>query len=340
MKKIYKTALIVIVLAAVAIYLIVSNSKGTIRKELKDFAIDDTSTVTKIFMVDKNNKSITLEKKDNYWVVNKDYVARRDLVNVLLKTILRLNVKAPVSRSTHNLIVSKLATNSTKVEIYQNGNLAKTYYVGGSTPDNMGTYMLLEKSSIPFIVDVPGFTGYLTTRFSTELNEWKDRSVFRYKFSDILSVSVENPAAPSQSFRAINYGDNKFGLKNLKDNSDIRDFDTMAVKEYIGHFKNLNFESFVTNIPQQRRDSVLKSRPILTVTVEDRSGLKKTLRMYLRPNYDKEVDENTDEVYLWDANRMYGFINNDKDMVIIQYFVFDPVIKEVVSFQKKHRITS
>lgn len=337
MKKIIKPIIIVIALTAIALYLYFSNTKGTIRKELKDFVIEDTASITKVFMVDKNNKSVTLERKENYWTANKDFIARKDLVDVLLKTICRLNVKAPVARSSHNVIVSKLASTSTKVEIYQNDKLTKTYYVGGATPDNMGTYMLLDQSSVPFIMDIPGFTGYLTTRFSTEITEWKDRAVFRYKFADIANITVENPTAPSQSFKAINYGNNKFGLKSLKDNKDFENFDTLSLKEYIGYFKNLSFESFVSNIPQARRDSVFKSIPLLIITVENKSREKQSIRMYLRPNYEKEADEKSNETFPWDVNRMYGFINNDKDMVIIQYFVFDPIIKEAVSFQKKHR---
>ncbi|MBI5219662.1 MAG: DUF4340 domain-containing protein [Bacteroidia bacterium] len=337
MKKIKWTLVIAVILAAAVIYLYYTNSKSTINKELRDFAIDDTASITKIFLVDKNNHSITLEKKENYWTVNKDFTARNDLVNILLKTICRLNVKAPVPKSSHNTIVKSLAANSTKVEIYQNDRLVKTYYVGGSTPDNMGTYMLLEGSSVPFIMDIPGFTGYLSTRYTTDMVEWRERNVFRYKFSDIASVTAETPGAPSQSFKAISYGNNKFGIYSVAEKKDVPVFDTLALKKYIAYFKNLNFESYITDISAERKDSVLKSLPITIITVEDRAGNKKTIKMFYRPNYKKLVD-GRGNLYQYDPDRMFSFINSDKDMILIQYFVFDPVIKELNYFTTKRNL--
>jgi hypothetical protein len=339
MKKLLFPIILVIILGIAAVILYINNSGSTIKKELRDFAVEDTASVTRIFLADKNNQTITLDRKDGFWTVNKNFIARRDLIDVLLRTICHLNVKAPVPKSAHNTIVKGLAANSTKVEIYQNNALSKTYYVGGATPDNMGTYMLIEGSGVPFVMDLPGFTGYLSLRYTTDISEWKDRCIFRYKFSDIASVTIENPAAPSQSFQAIQKGTNKFSLYSLSEKKELSGFDTLAVKEYMAYFKKMNFETYVTTITKERRDSVFKSRPILIITVEDKAGTKKTIRMYLRPNYDKLM-KGESEVYEWDPDRMYAFINDDRDLVIIQYFVFDPVIKELNYFFRKHGHTS
>lgn len=337
MKKIIKPAIIAVILGIIAFWLWYSNSGSTINKELRDFAIEDTASITKIFMVDKNNRNVTLERKNGGWILNNGYGVRKDLVDVLLKTINRLHVKAPVSKSAHNTIVKNLASVSVKVEIYQDSKLRKVYYVGGATPDNLGTYMLLEGSSVPFVMDIPGFSGYLTTRFSTDELDWKDRNVFRYKFSDIAGITVENPAAPSQSFRILCRGNNRFLLRTLTENTDIQNFDTLSVKEYISNFKNLNFETYVAEIPAARLDSIKKSRPLFNITVEDKEGGKKIIRMYLRPNYDKYVDGNNEKTNEFDPDRMYAFINNGRDLVIIQYYVFDPVMKELNYFLTKRK---
>ncbi len=338
MGKIIKPAIIVAVLAVIATWLYVSNSGSTIKKELRDFAVEDTSAITKIFMVDKNNQSVTLERNDGSWLLNGEFGVRKDFIDILLKTINRLNVKSPVAKSAHNTIVKNLASKSIKVEIYQKGKLIKTYYVGGVTPDNLGTYMLLEGSAEPFIMDIPGFSGYLTTRYSTFALDWKDRNMFRYKFTDIASVTVENPSTPSQSFKITNAGSNKFELLSLADRKPIQKFDTVSVKEYISLFKNLNFEVYVSDIPDARKDSIMKSQPVLTLTVEDKNGKKKTARIHYRPNYDSAPDKTCNKINKFDPDRLYAFIHNNKDLVLIQYYVFDPVFKELNYFliNKKH----
>ena len=304
------------------------------RSELRDFAVEDTASITKIFLADKNNKTITLVRKDGFWTVNNVFAARKDLVDVLLKTICRLNVKAPVSKSTHNTIVKALATSSVKVEIYQKEKLVKTFYVGGATPDNLGTYMLLEGSAAPFIMDIPGFFGYLTSRFTTDLNDWRDHSVFRYNFADIENVEVKFPTAPTQSFRASNLSNNHFRLESLTDGKQILHFDTIAVKEFLGSFKRLNFESFITDVSQKRRDSILNSTPIAIITVTDKTGTKNTAKFFYKPNFPKKQNQDG-ELFPYDPDRMYAFVNQDKDLVNAQYFVFDPVIKELASFLPK-----
>jgi hypothetical protein len=67
-----------------------------------------------------------------------------------------------------------MAAKSTKIEIYSKGEKVKQYYVGHATQDNTGTYMLLTNPETdknyeePFITHIPGFEGFLSTRYLTE----------------------------------------------------------------------------------------------------------------------------------------------------------------------------
>lgn len=337
MKKFVAPIVIVIILAIIALFYFFNNSKSTIKKELRDFAVEDTASITRVFMADKANKNITLTRQRNTWLINNEFPARKDLTDVLLKTICRLRVKAPVPKSAHNTIVKGLATNSVKVEIYRESTLLKTFYVGGATPDNLGTYMLLEGSSVPFIMEIPGFFGYLTPRFTTDINDWKDKCVFSYKFTDIATIVCENISAPKQSFKIESPGNNIYNLISLADNKPVGIFDSLSVKEYIANFKLLNFESYAATIPPQRRDSIKKARPIARISVTDRAGKTKDIVMYMRPNLSRLLN-NEGKPYEYDPDRMYAFINGYNELVIVQNYVFDPVIKELGYFlkQKKH----
>ena len=108
----------------------VEEKKGTL-KVLRDFAVKDTASVDKIFLADKQNATILLERKDNYWTVNGKYRARRDFIDLLLETIHRVEVAEPVVETKTENVLRRISSDGVKVEIYQNGKLAKTYYVGG-----------------------------------------------------------------------------------------------------------------------------------------------------------------------------------------------------------------
>jgi hypothetical protein len=154
--------LIMCVLAFTTVFLVTKYQNSTLKEELSDFAVEDTASIDKIFLSDKDGYKLLLERKTvSAWKVNNSFEARPDAIKILLETIHQIRVKAPVGRASFNNVIKKLAVKSTKVEIYQKGKIVKTYYVGGTTEDFLGNYMMIENSAAPFIIHIPGFEGYL-----------------------------------------------------------------------------------------------------------------------------------------------------------------------------------
>ncbi len=327
---------IVIVSILISLYYIffINTSSNLSNKELRDFAVEDTASVNKIFMVDKSNAKVLLERKHGYWQINKKYRVRKDAIALLLKTINRVAIKSPVSKSAHNTVVKNLAVHSTKVEIYANNKLIRTYYVGGPTSDQYGTYMLIEGSSVPFIMHIPGFSGYLSTRYFVEEGLWRSMQIFNYQYKDIVSILVEIPLAPSKSFKIINNGDNNFALESVYQQKMINDFDTIAVKKYIANYKNISYQALLNNFDQNKKDSIISTQPYYIFTVEDKNGIKQTIKTYKMPSFDDMLLDGEGNKLDFDPDQMYGYIN-DEDFVSVQYYVFDNLIKEIDNFLKK-----
>jgi len=195
MKKNRGILVIVIILAIMAVILVLQNRKGTLKGEMGEFAIVDTASVTKIFMADMRNNQVLLTKNSpGEWMLNDSLKARKEGLDLLLKTMSNLAVKAPVPKKSYNSVIKRLATNSIKVEIYQkkyrvdlfnwiklfpHEKLTKVYYVGNATPDNMGTFMLLDGSDVPFVVYEPGFRGFVAARYTAATNDWRDHQIFK-----------------------------------------------------------------------------------------------------------------------------------------------------------------
>ncbi|MBL7925149.1 MAG: DUF4340 domain-containing protein, partial [Bacteroidia bacterium] len=207
-----RTVLIVLVLLAIlAAWLWFNRSGSTIKGELRDFAVQDTGRVDKIFLADKDGRQVTLVREaPGRWMVNNRFMARQDAINSLLYTIKAVEVRSPVGRNLYNNTMKLMAAKSVKIEIYAGDENLKTYYVGHPTMDNLGTFMYLESSSVPFITHIPGFNGFLSTRYFASEAEWRDKSIFRLDPKRIVAVEILEYARPARSLRLTRETDSSY----------------------------------------------------------------------------------------------------------------------------------
>lgn len=333
MKKNYVFLIVICILIIIAVILINNNKKTTLKKELRDYAIQDTSKIDKIFMVDKENNKVELIKDENVWTVNNKFPARLAAVNILLETLGNMQIRYPVPKTSHNTVVKQMSSQSIKVQVFTHNHLLNTYYVGGPTQDHQGTYMLIEGSDVPMVVFVPGFNGYLTPRFFTCEIDWHDNTIFKYNYTDIYAVTIEHPQEPEKSFKITCLSPNSFSFIKLQDNSNIENWDTLAIKTYFSFFKKISFDHYLTQIPETKKDSILNATPIYIFTVEDIFHNKKTIKTFLKDPQPNPKKRNLSSHYpKYDENNMYGYIPGDNYISMVQYYVFDPLIKEPKDF--------
>lgn len=347
MKK-YKISIIVLVaLALIAAFLLMKNSGGSFRKKSNVFAVSDTSNITKFFLADKNNNTVLVERSANgSWVLNNKYEVNPSMVQILLKTFILIDIKAPVAKSTRNTIIRLLAGKSVKTEIYQrvyrinlfnriklfpHEKLTRTYYVGDATMDNSGTFMLMEGSEEPYIVNIPGFRGFVSTRYSAMEADWRSHSVFRFKVPEIRSVSVSFNENPERSFMITNQNNRSFSLVSMIDNRIIERFDTSRVVQYLSMFHDLNYERVLDDMIKTKRDSILATIPTYEITLVDKLGKAHTLKTWKRRADVGQLDmEGTQAI--WDLERMYGMLDNSEYLIAVQYFVFNDILVPIQAF--------
>jgi hypothetical protein len=340
MKKNRILYFLIALLGAIAAYFYLNNKSGTIndQKGVKsDFAISDTLSIDKIFIANAQGKSVTLSKVDNVWMVDGKYVARPDNMRLLMKTFSRIDVKSPVPKTAFKSVVKMLATSAVKVEIYQGESLpSKIYYVGGATNDHQGTYMLLEsegeKSTVPFIMHIPGFYGYLTTRFFTEPDQWRDAVVFRYSPEEIKSIEVNYFETPEESF-VINNKDNKLTLLDVSSNEIIKNVDDALLLDYVNRYSKVYYEMIDVESPKEKIDSTLASTPYFSIEVINVKGVSNKIVSYHMPNFRGIVDKEEKE-YVYDVDRMYGYLNDDL-FTYIQFATFDKLTLPKTYFKKR-----
>jgi len=338
LKKNILTIVVIVLLGAAAVYLYLNRTgKSSIANDaFSKFAIEDTSLVTAIRITDFNGQSVFLERgrDSDLWDVNRTYKARKDAVDLLLKTFKRIQVKQPVADAAKENVLRMIAGAGKMVEIYTGEEEPeKIWYIGTPTPDHFGTNMLLEipgegKGELPYVMHMSGFSGILNTRFFVEEQDWRYTGLFRYPNLEIASIKLENNVLPSQSF-SITYGtENDLALFDHTGRS-VPYFDTLTVKDYLIQFKRVHLESHVSMLSKFQEDSVLVQPPHFVLTVTDKAGERKTVSFYRKA----PVNEITDMYSIpavWDLERLYG-TTTGSDLFLVQSYTFGPIL---VGFEK------
>lgn len=289
----------------------------------------------------RGNEVLLKEVKPGFWTLNDSLKARKEGVELLLNTMQRLAVKAPVSKSSYNTIIKRLASASTKVEIYQivprinifniielfpHEKKTMVYYVGPATPDNMGTFMLKEGSDTPFVVYIPGFKGYVSARYTAYVSDWRDHTIFAKKPDQIRSIQVEFPQQPDESFRIDKYSDQDVKLSQLVTGKEFDGFDTTRMIDFINAYRNIRFEVSYEDITSEFQDSITSQPPVNIIQLTDTNGNTTKITTYRRANIAQQEDLEGN-LYPHDVNRLYAWLEKEKELVIIQYFVFDPITR-------------
>ena len=334
MKK-NRTSLIITALLVLAslYFLFFRDSFSTLGQKDNDFAVQDTAAITKIFMADKDNRTVTLTRvKGGEWMVNKKYKVRSDAISTLLFTIKMVTVENIIDPTGVPNVIKALASGAIKVEIYEGDKRVKVYYVGGPTADQLGTYMLLANQETgknvkePYITYIPGFNGYLSTRYFINQDDWRDRTIFRYYPYALKTVKLTYPQSDS-GFTVNVLGRNRFSLSNSA-GQPVPVFDTIAVKQYLTYYQDVEWELTVEGA--KNKDSILNSPPIAIMNVTDTTGKLTTVKLFNKKTPPEDVQK-YGKVYKYDPDQMFALVNG-KDFVMVQYFVFGKMLENIKYF--------
>jgi hypothetical protein len=326
--------IVLVILAGLAYWMIGKQPWNTLKGELKDFAIKDTAHITRMFFADKKGNQVLLERNENnQWVVNNQYPADPDKVNIMLATMHDVQVRNPITEKQHNTVVGILATEGVKAEFYEGDKRIKTIYIGSSTPDQEGTYMLIEGSSEPFVTHINGFVGYLSPRFETIAQKWKTKELFTIPAIDIKEVSIQYPQNPKLSFTVTNGA-----TPVLSSTNGVEQADAKFLQFYLGSFQHIFFEAYAEYTPQQT-DSIYHTTPLCILKITKNTGEQTTLQIHLKP-----VDRRTKQQYdekgsplPFDPEKYYAFLNDKKeDVVIIQQYVFGRLLRTLDNMKTAH----
>ena len=312
-----------------------SNENHLSNEDARDFAIKNINKIDKIFLASKDGVSITLTKKEDHWLVNNRFIAREDRIKTLLNTAQKIHTKNRISKKKIKRVIKNLSATHIKAEFYSKGKLKKCYFVGGETQEGNGTYMLLidpgtqQNAKKPFVTSIRGFQGYLTPRYEPLIDNWRDLKIFHFPKNRIKSVEMQYPNNIDNSFK-IEIEDNQYIVSQ---NGKKVEAESKKIKLYLMNFKTISAERLVPKLGLGKdiMTRLKASSPYFKLTVTDLSGKSNTVIGYRRS---AEIGEtNAMGIPLkYDPDRFYGMCFGGKELTILQYYVFDPLLKTVKDF--------
>lgn len=324
---------ILVVLGLGVYYFLTGKKDNSFSASEAGFTID-TAALGKIFLSSNDGKSVTLDRTDSGWMVNKQYKALKATTDMLLQTLAAQRALYPAPESAHNYIIKSMAGTSTKVELYdRDGKKMRVFYVGFEAPKYIGTYMLMEGAEKPYVVQIEGNNGYLTPRYSPDIKDWRDRTVFNVTPDQIQSIKVSYPHDPINSFVLRQQGNS---VTVDADSSLIHDntFNERRARVYLKFFQNVNSEGYMNGLLQL--DSSLRTVPErCIIEVTDKKGRVQRADIYWmaanrRSKNLLTSDRNTADTL--DPDHFYAIINNNKDTVLIQNYTFEKIFRNAYEF--------
>lgn len=296
MKKIYFYLCIIIICIVLLILALKKNSNtSSLRVDKRQFAIEDTTSINQITLQNRNLEKIKLyrDKDEKEWILNDSIKANQYLINLLLKTIKEIRIKSPIARAALPNIIKRMAIQHTKVEIWVNKKKKHVIYIGGETPDQLGTYMMIEGAIEPYVVHIPGFNGYLSSRFSCKTHLWRSKELFH-----------DN----------IQFAEYTLQSETIKTNFIISNHN-------IKYLQNIYCESYLINHDQFNIDEIKNRTPFCSIQIKTVDDKKQTLFCIRK----KPVNKQKYIEHQYDRERFYGIINNT--IMLIQYQQFNEFIQ-------------
>jgi len=335
MKKFYFLAAILILIAALLWFknVQIQKANSTLDENSIDFSIDNPDEIQALYLTNKIGKSIRLEKKGDSWILNGEYPAWQKQIDVLLyQTMPKLSIKGVVHKNARKNVIGRMASTGVKVEIFEKieDNPYKVYYVGGTTPDNLGTYYWMEGSDNPMIVELPGHDGFLNSRYDLNVDNWISRSVFTASKEEIARVGIEYPANPRHSFD-LKIENDELQLSQSFDTS--RSPNAGALRSYLNLFEKLNFESFA-DYSKKQSDSIRTQTPLAIIYLNEKNGDTDTLTIFPKGSYDgmKGLYDKDGNRLAYDPTRFFAKWSKLERLLIIQDYTFGKVLLRAEDF--------
>lgn len=285
------------------------------------FAVEDTAAIGRILIrryeAGHERESLRFQRlPGGEWALNDSLRAIVPYVQTMLETLRLLRVRESLSDAGQQKARQLLAENRILVEVFDARNKRiKALEIGVQTKDNKGTVMRVEGARRAYAVAIPGVQGYLNTRFSPSLADWRENLLFHATPARLAGIEV-----------TYKDGEGSFALRRSESGWTLSPggalADTATISAYMRLFKGKIYgETFANAAYPGKLDSLRSQAPDVTFSLQYLDDTA-PVRLYLFERKD-------------DRNSFFGYLAGDKELRSVQHFVFDPFLLKQKDFLPK-----
>lgn len=316
-----KKIIVVFFAILVPLYFVIFNNK---EDDISNIFILKNLSEVKFIIIKKDAKTISLKKKDtNNWYINNKYEVNKTALKKLKQALSETKVNKPVPKELIDSITNILNTKAKTISIYnENNEIIKTLHISEYDELNKVTYANTDKEKTPYIISIPGLEKDLNQRYNLYSLYWINPEIFTYKPHEITEIEVVYSDKEKKSYKIEVKKDNPKVL-SLNDEKYLQNVNINKVGSYFSYFMNINFSDFNT-LNDAKSDSLKAAKPDFTIIVNDIYNVSKKVELYKI-----KVSDNPTK---YDFNKLYAIINKE-DIVIVKYFDFDLILKDISYFK-------
>lgn len=323
------------VLAAATYFFVLNRSNSTVdgRDRLLGFATQP-ERITRIEIESADGSRAYLERRPDsaFWQFNEFYLAREDATELLLQTLERMRIRKPVSLAHRAKIAQQIDSLGRQVRVFTDSrheHAAASFKIYGTPHVGAGNFVQFAADpTTPYLVYIPGFDGELAIRMHTMTDRWRTHRIFGGSWSDIDSLQVVYNDRPERSYLVTQRdGEARFVATGLEDDVQRDNVEsTLLAQEILKTAAAANIETFDSEY--SKRDSLLSAGPpYATIAISSPvEVLNQQIAVYRMPiTRRSKVGQSGDQIY--DTDRYFATINDGRDFVVIQSFVFDKIFR-------------
>lgn len=312
-----------------------SQNKGKSDTELIEFAYKDITAIDRVIISDPFGNVFEIKKTGKEWTDKDGKCVVPESVDFVLDAFKNIEFKGYLPDNSQKRFTNLMAGQHTKVEIFENGEWSKTWYIGAASQDHLGQVMLLDskeygKSDIPVLMKIKGVNGIIEPRFFADPRKWMCTNIFKLGLNDISKVDVKFNDEPARSFTVTKQGSK---MDVYQQGKLLPAVDTAMIFRYLNNFRKIHFDIPNYELNAKQIDSLKHTRPFCVLTVSETTQQKTKIRCF-RIQTKAEVKAGMANVVDIDNNKFWAELPNGQ-MVKCQYFVFNPILLGHVYFPMK-----
>jgi hypothetical protein len=332
------------VLMLIAIYTFYDQFIKNNPEKEKAFKVENFEKVSQINITDREGKVIQLTKNENdEWILNNQYKVRQHLFDEMKKALTEMEAVTKVPEIGKKAVITQMVEGAIKVEVFKGKKKDKVIFIGGPNFRNTASNMFLEingkASKNIYEVAIPGFRGYLTSRFIVDETAWRDKEIFAIPANDIKKINVEYfNNAKFENFELL-ANNNEYTLKTGSGTFQNNQLSSEDIVRYLLHFENQQVMSYVFLEPseQQLKDSLMNINKYATLRITNTQN--KVIKvdvvdMPLSETSNKQYDENGDPMR-YDIDYKYAVFGDKKEWGVITNTKFGILLAPHTLFLKK-----